>query len=114
MPLLDLVYLYNGAQALVHPSFYEGFGLPPLEAMSCGIPVICSNVSALPEVVGDAALLVPPEEASEWTVAMWRVLHDQELRAVMQAKGYRRAQCFSLEKMARQTMEVYRRVMSEG
>jgi len=114
VPLLDLVYLYNGAQALVHPSFYEGFGLPPLEAMSCGIPVICSNVSALPEVVGDAALLVPPEEASEWTVAMWRVLHDQELRAVMQAKGYRRAQCFSLEKMARQTLEVYRRVMSEG
>jgi len=114
VPVEDLVYLYNGAQALVHPSFYEGFGLPPMEAMLCGIPVICSNVSALPEVVGDAALLVPPEEVSEWTVAMWRVLHDQELRAEMQAKGYRRAQCFSVEKTARQTLEVYRRVISEG
>lgn len=114
VPLEDLVYLYNGAQALVHPSFYEGFGLPPLEAMLCGIPVICSNVSALPEVVGDAALLVPPEEASEWTVAMWRVLHDQGLRAEMRAKGYRRAQCFSVEKTARRTLEVYRRVISEG
>jgi len=114
VPLLDLVYLYNGAQALVHPSLYEGFGLAPLEAMSCGTPVICSNVSALPEVVGDAALLVPPEEVSEWTVAMWRVLQDDELRAEMQAKGYRRAQCFSVEKMARQTLEVYGRVVAEG
>jgi len=114
VPVEDLVYLYNGAQALVHPSFYEGFGLPPMEAMLCGIPVICSNVSALPEVVGDAALLVPPEEVSEWTVAMGRVLHDQELRAEMQAKGYRRAQCFSVEKTACQTLEVYRRVISEG
>ncbi len=114
VPLEDLVYLYNGAQALVHPSFYEGFGLSPLEAMLCGAPVICSNVSALPEVVGDAALLVAPEEISEWTVAMWRVLHDQELWAEMKAKGYRRAQCFSVEKTARQTLEVYRRVIAEG
>jgi glycosyltransferase involved in cell wall biosynthesis len=111
VPLRDLVHLYNGAQALVHPSFYEGFGLPPLEAMLCGIPVVCSNVSALPEVVGDAALLVPPEEASEWTVAMWRVLHDQELRDEMQEKGYKRSQCFSVEKTAHQTLEVYRRVI---
>ena len=113
VPLEDLVHLYNGAQALVHPSFYEGFGLPPLEAMLCGIPVICSNVSALPEVVGDAALLIPPEEVSEWTVAMWRVLHDQELWAEMQAKGYERAKCFSVEKTACQTLEVYRRVIFE-
>jgi len=114
VPLEDLVCLYNGAQALVHPSFYEGFGLPPLEAMLCGTPVICSNVSALPEVVGDAALLVPPDEVSEWTVAMWRVLNDQELWAQMQAKGYRRAQCFSVEKTARQTLEVYKRIVAEG
>lgn len=113
VPLRDLVHLYNGAQALVHPSFYEGFGLPPLEAMLCGTPVICSNVSALPEVVGDAALLVPPEEVSEWTVAMWRMLNDQELRDEMRAKGYRRSQCFSVGKTASQTLEVYRRVIFE-
>jgi len=111
VPLRDLVHLYNGAQALVHPSFYEGFGLPPLEAMLCGVPVICSNVAALPEVVGDAALLVPPDEVSEWTVAMWRMLNDQELRNEMRAKGYKRSQCFSLGKTARQTLEVYRRVI---
>jgi len=110
----ELAYLYNGAQALVHPSFYEGFGLPPLEAMRCGIPVVCSNVSALPEVVGDAALLVPPEDPSEWTVAMWRVLHDQKLRDELQAKGYCRAECFSVEKTARKTLEVYKRVIFEG
>jgi glycosyltransferase involved in cell wall biosynthesis len=113
VPLEDLVQLYNGARALVHPSFYEGFGLPPLEAMLCGVPVICSNVSALPEVVGDAALLVAPAEISEWTVAMWRVLRDQELKAEMQAKGYTRAECFSVEKTARQTLEVYKRVIFE-
>lgn len=113
VPLEDLVRLYNGAQALVHPSFYEGFGLPPLEAMLCGIPVICSNVSALPEVVGDAALLVAPAEIAEWTVAMSRVLNDEELRAEMEAKGYRRAQCFSVEKTARQTLEVYKRAIFE-
>ncbi|MEA3345889.1 MAG: glycosyltransferase family 1 protein [Chloroflexota bacterium] len=113
VPLEDLVRLYNGAQALVHPSFYEGFGLPPLEAMLCGTPVICSDVSALPEVVGDAALLVSPEEVSEWTVAMHQVLHDQELRAEMRAKGYKRAECFSVEKTARQTLEVYKRIIFE-
>ena len=114
VPLENLIYLYNGALALVHPSFYEGFGLPPLEAMRCGTPVVCSKVSALPEVVGDAALLLPPEEVSEWTVAMWRVIHDQELRAEMRAKGFERAKCFSLEKTVRETLDVYKRVIFEG
>jgi glycosyltransferase involved in cell wall biosynthesis len=113
VPLKDLVHLYNGAKALVHPSFYEGFGLPPLEAMVCGIPVVCSNVSALPEVVGDAALLVSPQEVQEWTVAMWRVLRDNELRDEMREKGLKRSKCFSVEKTARQTLEVYRRVIFE-
>jgi glycosyltransferase involved in cell wall biosynthesis len=114
VPSKDLWYLYNGAYALVHPSFYEGFGLPPLEAMRCGTPVVCSNVSALPEVVGDAALLVPPEEVSEWTVAMWRVLHENDLRAELRTKGYERAKCFSLEKLSRKTLDVYKRVIFEG
>ena len=91
----DLLHLYNAAQLLVQPSFYEGFGLPPLEAMACGTPVVVSNVSSLPEVVGDAALLVDPDDVSELAVAIWRVLTDEALRADLIAKGLKRAQCFS-------------------
>ncbi|MFQ5812563.1 MAG: glycosyltransferase family 4 protein [Anaerolineae bacterium] len=110
VPVEDLLHLYNAAQLLVQPSFYEGFGLPPLEAMACGTPVVVSNVSSLPEVVGDAGLLVDPEDVSELTVAIWRVLTDQALRAELIAKGLKRAQCFSWEKTALQTLELYRRV----
>jgi glycosyltransferase involved in cell wall biosynthesis len=110
VPSEDLVYLYNAAQMLVHPSFYEGFGLPPLEAMRCGTPVIVSNVSALPEVVGDAAILIDPHDIDGLTVAMWRVLTDEDTRATLTEKGRKRAQMFSLERAAQQTLEVYRRV----
>ena len=110
VPSEHLVYLYNAAQTLVHPSFYEGFGLPPLEAMHCGTPTIVSNVSALPEVVGDAALLVDPNDIDGLTVAMWRVLTDDQLRASLVEKGLKRAQTFSLERAAQQTLEVYHRV----
>jgi len=106
----DLPYLYNAASLLIHPSFYEGFGLPPLEAMACGIPVVVSNVSALPEVVGDAGLLVDPNNISEMAVSMYRVLTDQQLREEMIHKGLARAACFSWEKTASQTLEVYYRV----
>ncbi|MBM4466395.1 MAG: glycosyltransferase family 4 protein [Chloroflexi bacterium] len=110
VPIKDLLHLYNAAHLLVQPSFYEGFGLPPLEAMACGTPVVVSNVSSLPEVVGDAALLVDPEDVSQLTVAIWRVLTDQALRAELIAKGLKRAQCFSWEKTALQTLELYQRV----
>jgi glycosyltransferase involved in cell wall biosynthesis len=110
VPIEDLLYLYNAAQLLVQPSFYEGFGLPPLEAMACGTPVVVSNVSSLPEVVGDAGLLVDPEDVSELTVAIWRVLTDEALRADLIAKGFKRARCFSWEKTALQTLELYQRV----
>jgi glycosyltransferase involved in cell wall biosynthesis len=103
----DLHHLYNAALCLVHPAFYEGFGLTPLEAMACGTPVIASNVSSLPEVVGDAALLINPENDEEITVALWRVLTDATLRAELRAKGLRRAGAFSWERAARQTMDVY-------
>jgi glycosyltransferase involved in cell wall biosynthesis len=79
VPNEELVYLYNAAKLFVLPSFYEGFGLPPLEAMACGTPVIVSNVSSLPEVVGDAGILVNPEDVEGLTVAMWRVLGDNNL-----------------------------------
>ncbi len=110
VPVEDLLHLYNAAQLLVQPSLYEGFGLAPLEAMACGTPVVVSNVSSLPEVVGDAGLLVDPEDVSELTVAIWRILTDEALRADLIAKGFKRAQCFSWEKTALQTLELYLRV----
>lgn len=113
VPPEDLLYLYNAARMLVMPSFYEGFGLPALEAMACGTPVIVSNVSSLPEVVGDAGILVPPQDAEAIAVAMWRVLSDSHLREEMRAKGVARASCFSWEKAARETLEVYHEVMSQ-
>ncbi len=110
VPLEDLVILYNAARMLVHPSFYEGFGLPPLEAMSCGTPTIVANVSSLPEVVADASLLVPPAHTEGWTVAMWRVLTDDTLHAELSQKGLKRSKVFSWEKAARQTLDLYDRL----
>ncbi|MBC7262741.1 MAG: glycosyltransferase family 4 protein [Chloroflexi bacterium] len=106
----ELLWLYNAARVLVHPAFYEGFGLTPLEAMACGTPVIVSNVSSLPEVVGDAGLFVAPEDVEGWTVAIWRVLSEADLRAQLREKGLRRARVFSWKRAALQTLEVYRRV----
>ena len=106
----ELVYLYNAAKLFVLPSFYEGFGLPPLEAMACGTPVIVSNVSSLPEVVGDAGLLIDPADIEALTVAMWRVLTDDKLRRELCEKGLKRAQTFSWERAARETLAVYRHV----
>jgi len=109
----ELVYLYNAASLFVLPSFYEGFGLPPLEAMACGTPVIVSNVSSLPEVVGDAALLVAPDDVEGLAVAMARVLTDETLRNELRDKGLARARTFSWERAARETLAVYRQTMSQ-
>lgn len=113
VPTADLPYLYNAAKVLVHPSFYEGFGLPPLEAMACGTPVVVSNVSAMPEVTGDAGLLVNPNDINDMAVAINRVLTDDNLREEMIQKGLARAACFSWDKAARETVEVYRLVHQE-
>ncbi len=110
VPKEELLYLYNAARIYVLPSFYEGFGLPPLEAMACGTPVVVSNSSSLPEVVGDAAQLVDPNDVEAWSVALWRVLSDEGLRAEMCEKGLRRASSFSWQRAARETLGVYRRV----
>lgn len=110
IPNEELVYLYNAAKLFVLPSFYEGFGLPPLEAMACGTPVIVSNVSSLPEVVGDAGWLVEPEDVEGLTVAMWRALTDEKLRREMRAKGLKRAHTFSWERAAHETLNVYQKV----
>jgi len=110
VPSEDLVYLYNAAQLFVHPSFYEGFGLTPLEAMNCGTPVIVSNTSALPEVVGDAALMIDPHDIDGLTVAMWRALTEEELRQDLIKKGFKRAQNFSWQEAAKKTLDVYHNI----
>ncbi len=109
VPNEELLHLYNAARVFALPSFYEGFGLPPLEAMACGTPVVVSNTSSLPEVVGDAGLLVDPNDAEAWSVALWRVLSDENLQLEMCQKGLRRTPLFSWERAARETLEVYRK-----
>lgn len=104
----DLPYFYNLAMALVYPSLYEGFGLPLLEAMSCGTPVISSKTSSIPEVVGEAGLLVDPYKANELAEALYRVASSVSLRENMSILGLERARQFSWKKCAQQTIQVYR------
>ncbi len=103
----DLPALYSAASLLAFPSLYEGFGLPVLEAMACGTPVVCSNASSLPEVAGDSALLLPPGDIGALTEAIRRVLVDDDLRARLRAGGPGRAGRFTWENAARRTAEVY-------
>jgi glycosyltransferase involved in cell wall biosynthesis len=108
----DLVVLYNACRAFVYPSLYEGFGLPVLEAMSCGAPVITSGVSSLPEVAGDAALLLDPRDTDALVDAICAVLDDSGLRSGLRTKGLERCRRFSWEQTARLTVEVYRRCLA--
>lgn len=102
--------LMRRAQALLYPTLYEGFGLPPLEAMACGVPTICSNNSSIPEVVGDASLLISDSQNPEaWADAIVRILSDGELRRMYREKGLERIQSFTWEQTARQTLRVYER-----
>ena len=111
----DLPGWYNAARLFVYPSLYEGFGLPPLEAMACGTPVVASNASSLPEVVGRAGLLVDPNDAEALTAAMNRLLTDGDLHDALQVEGPKRAAAFSWQETARRTAAVYRRsVIAEG
>ena len=109
----DLPVLYNAATALAMPSRYEGFGLPIAEAMACGTPVVCSDVSSLPEVAGDAALLVPPDDVRGWVEALTHVISDEGLRGTLREKGLKQAAKFSWERAAHQTGQVYSGVMSQ-
>ncbi len=106
----DLRALFAACDAFVFPSLYEGFGLPPLEAMACGAPVVCSNAAALPEVVGDAALLVNPRDVGEIARAIERVITDRPLRDELCGRGFAQAAKFSWERAARETRAVYARV----
>jgi glycosyltransferase involved in cell wall biosynthesis len=106
----ELAALYSSAAALAFPSLYEGFGLPVLEAMACGCPVVASDRASLPEIVGQAGLLVPAEDVAELAGALLHVLADGELRQALIAKGLERAGQFSWAKAAAETLAVYRRV----
>jgi len=109
----DLPALFGAATAFVFPSLFEGFGLPPLEAMACGAPVICSNAASLPEVVGDAALLIDPLSADDLAAALRRLLDDADLRARLGAAGLARAGLFSWQRTARETLAVYHEALDE-
>jgi glycosyltransferase involved in cell wall biosynthesis len=108
-----LVALYNQAELLAYPSFDEGFGFPPLEAMACGTPVIVSNAGALPETVGDAAILCDPDESAAWAAAIKQALMQPPFRQVLCRKGFERAQQFTWNAAACRTMEVYKEVAQE-
>lgn len=110
----ELSLWYHRATVLVFPSIYEGFGLPVLEAMASGTPVICSNVSSLPEVAGDAALLVDPHDTRALVAAIRRVLGDESLRRQLVEHGLARARTFTWEQTARETLAVYQRVRGEA
>ena len=92
---------------MCYPSLYEGFGLPPLEALACGCPVLCSQTSSLPEVVGDAGILLPPDDVSAWADALHRILTDTAARDRLRSLGPARAAQFSWARTARETLRAY-------
>ena len=114
VPIETLRIFYDAAKIFVFPSLYEGFGLPPLEAMAHGTPVVTSNVSSLPEVVGNAAVLVNPENVFEIMRALHRVLLDQALRDRMKERGYQQAEKFSWEKSVRRIQQAYGKIAGYG
>lgn len=110
VPEEHLPILYNACEAFVYPSLYEGFGLPPLEAMSCGTPVITSNLSSIPEVVRDAGMLINPHNESELMEAMLNLLNNDNLKRLYSEKGFKRSLDFSWSKTAEKTLQAYKTV----
>lgn len=112
VPEDDLIAIYNMATVFVFPSFYEGFGIPVLEGMACGLPVVTSNVSSMPEVGGDAAVYFDPYDEKDMAEKIRMVLDDKALRQQMVAKGLERVKEFSWEKCAREILKVYEEVLN--
>lgn len=113
LPQEDLVFWYNAASLFVYPSYFEGFGLPVLEAMACGTPVITSNVSSLPEVAGDAARLIDPDDIEQLSEAMQEIFYQPALIQHLIEQGLQQAACFSWDKTAQETVAVYKRVLDK-
>lgn len=111
IPDHDLSAIYSGALAFVYPSLYEGFGLPPLEAMQCGTPVISSNTSSLPEVVGNAGLMINPSSRDDLCQAILNLINQNSLRKELSQKGIERSKQFSWTKCADQTIAVYKQIV---
>ncbi len=107
VPEQELVRLYNCADIFIRPSYYEGFGLPVLEAMACGCPVIASNVGSLPEIVGKNGILLNPYDTNAWAYAMYTLVTDRMLRKKLSRAGINRAKEFSWEKTAKETIKCY-------
>jgi len=112
VPDEDLVVLYNAAEIFVYPSLYEGFGIPPLEALTCGVPTITSNISSMPEVVGDGAVLIDPADSAELSRAIYELLVNEKFRAEIIKKGLMRSKIFCNEKLAQDMTAVYLRTMA--
>jgi glycosyltransferase involved in cell wall biosynthesis len=110
VPLDTLRVFFEAASAFVFPSLYEGFGLPPLEAMACGTPVVTSNVSSLPEVAGNAAMLVNPENVFDIARGIREVLLDENLRSELIRRGHEQVRRFSWATAARQVLDIYQEV----
>jgi glycosyltransferase involved in cell wall biosynthesis len=107
LPRNELRALYSGCSIFCYPSYYEGFGLPPLEAMSSGKAVVVSNASSLPEVVGDAGLLVEPDDVPGWSTAILRLLTNDKFRLEKENSCLERSKLFSVDRMCRETMAGY-------
>ena len=110
----ELPAVYSAARLFVFPALYEGFGLPPLESMACGVPVVCSNAASLPEVAGDAAVLVPPRDAAATAAAIRRLLDDEGERRELVARGLLRAKRFTWTATVRATLAAYRDALSSS
>jgi len=114
VPEEDLPLLYSGARLFLFPSLYEGFGLPLVEAMACGAPIVASNVSSIPEVVEGAAVLVSPQRPEEFAAAILRVSTDVELRAALVKKGLERAQCFRWQVAAQELLKAFETIPKDS
>ena len=110
VPENDLPALYSGARCFVYPSYFEGFGIPPLEAMRCGTPTITGNRTCFPEIIGDGGLMVDPFDETAILEGILKIFSDSKLRTELQEKGIRRANLFDWKETARQTLRVYERV----
>ena len=111
IPMEDIPHLYNCAELFVYPSFYEGFGLPPLEAMACGVPVITSRATSIPEICGDSCVFIDPHNAYDLRDAIINVLSDLELKESLIQKGFLKVRSYNWDITALNTIEAYKKVI---